>query len=122
MSHHNPSNIPIICPPWCRESHNDEVHLDDLRHQTEDLLLPVITRRRFRPSQDAPVEVRAELDELGVVIFQAFGEAETWVAIAGEFQSLEVSMESAERLHKALGGVLSIARGRTPVNPDCAAP
>jgi hypothetical protein len=40
------------------------------------------------------------------VVFRDVGARETWVAIANDRQSVEVTLESAARLHAALGELL----------------
>jgi hypothetical protein len=54
-------------------------------------------------SPDRPVEA----SDMAVVGHRSIGEAtETWVTIAGERQFVEVTLESAIRLHGVLGKLL----------------
>ncbi|MBK8462817.1 MAG: hypothetical protein IPL36_07255 [Nigerium sp.] len=52
-----------------------------------------------------------EADELNIVAFRDVGARETWVAIANDRQHVEVTAESARRLHAALGALLGEVGG-----------
>ena len=50
-----------------------------------------------------------EAEELNVLAFRDVSARETWVAIASDRQKVEVTLESAVRLHAALGVLLGRA-------------
>ncbi|MBP2319485.1 DUF6907 domain-containing protein [Nesterenkonia lacusekhoensis] len=75
--------MPHPCPAWCRADH-DEIHEQDLRHETFVRTVPAIVRGGGV----------AETGELHVSGFRAFDEDEAWVAVDG----LHLTPESAQRL------------------------
>lgn len=99
------------CPTWCEGRHDDQNMVDDRRHCSTYEVVPIIQpserwpRGRHRPTDEV------EADELNVLAFRDVGARETWVAVANDRQHLEVTLESAVRLHAALGILLSRAAG-----------
>lgn len=99
------------CPAWCDGRHDDQNMVDDRRHCSTYEVVPIIQpsegwpRGRHRPNDDV------EADELNVLAFRDVGARETWVALANDRQHLEVTLESAVRLHAALGRLLRHACG-----------
>lgn len=93
------------CPHWCSGDHEDQDHAQDRYHHTPQVLIPVVV--------NAPgVGPVAEATEFAVLASQPVDSAgEIWVAVVGERQFIEVTVESAARLHTALGALLDQLRG-----------
>lgn len=97
------------CPDWCQEDHALQLHPDDRRHMSRSFLVPAVVRRVTPGTDDQPRRVSLEAEELGIVLHQDEAEHAIWVAIASEFQSLEVSLESGSRLSAALIEALDLS-------------
>ena len=94
------------CPRWCSGEHDAQWHPADRLHESEGAVVPAITlTRRFDDPRVEVVRV-VEPTELVVVVRRYVGQRETWVAIADDRQRIEVTLESAHRLHEALTRVL----------------
>jgi len=97
------------CPDWCDGRHDGQEMVDDRRHCSDYEVVPIIQpserwpRGRHRPNDDV------EAEELNVLAFRDVSARETWVAIANDRQKVEVTLESAVRLHAALGVLLGRA-------------
>lgn len=90
------------CPRWCSGEHDDQWHPADRIHESDLAVVPATTiNGQF---DDPHLEViRSVLPtELIVVVRRYVEERETWVAIADGRQRVEVTLESAHRLHEAL--------------------
>lgn len=112
----NPSERPEWltkpCPTWCDGKHNDQEMVEDRRHHSEYQVVPVIQRQVRWPRGTRGPGDEVEGDELNVLAFRDVGARETWVAIANDRQTLEVTLESAVRLHSALGKlIMRLRRG-----------
>lgn len=90
------------CPAWCDGEHADQLFEADRRHHSERRLVPVIQRQEPSSLGDS-----AESDELNIVVVKDVGSCETWVVIANDRQSIEVTLESAGRLLRELDGLLA---------------
>lgn len=90
------------CPPWCDGEHIEPGDATCGRHQSATRVVPIIQPRGHghRPGDDVAGA------ELSVLAFRDIGRRETWIAIAGEEQALELTLESARRLHAAFGALL----------------
>lgn len=112
MSRDRPSCLTEPCPPWCHEDHAGQDHSADWYHQSRQILVPAVVPSR---AGDGDVVHSSryvfESAEIVVVVLQPTGEAlHAWIAIAGERQSIKVSLEGAARLHAALGTLLNEVR------------
>ncbi len=101
------------CPAWCGGDHSGQHCPVDRRHESEYVIVPVIQQTtRWRGDARDPLRTVTPT-ELNVVVFRDVGDDETWVAVANDAQHLEISVESARRLHRALGEALThVLRGR----------
>ncbi|WP_374699909.1 DUF6907 domain-containing protein [Microbacterium sp. B24] len=97
--------VDIFCPSWCSGDHEGQDHAQDRYHFSPQVLVPVVTTERgTRPG--------AEATEFAVLASQPVGQAtDIWVAVVGERQFIEVTVESAVRLHVALGALIDQLRG-----------
>lgn len=95
------------CPAWCSGDHRNQEHPADRRHESAYLVIPIIQPLDGGTAAGDAVEA----DELNIVAVRRVGARETWVALASESQALEVSAESASRLHDTLGTLLSLLNG-----------
>ncbi|MFC7925166.1 DUF6907 domain-containing protein [Microbacterium laevaniformans] len=112
MSRERPSWLVEPCPPWCHEDHADQDHPVDRYHQSRQILVPVVAPKRATVEDVSASSDRAvESDEMAVLALQPVGQtSHTWVAMVGEHRFLEVTLESAVRLHAALGEILDELR------------
>lgn len=93
------------CPAWCDGEHADQ-HLEaDRRHHSDYFVVPII-QQHYWPHGSLRVGDDVEADELNVLAFRDVGARETWIALANDQQKLELTAESAKRLHAALGCLL----------------
>ncbi|GAA3664148.1 DUF6907 domain-containing protein [Microbacterium marinilacus] len=105
MSNEHPERLTEHCPAWCDGQHDEQRLLEDQRHHSEYEIAAVIQHRQRIPGADtAPDEVEA--DELNIVAYRDVDARETWVVIANDRQHVEVTAESAARVHVALGQLL----------------
>lgn len=95
------------CPAWCSEDHSAQECPPDRRHESEVIVLPVIQRTAHWPRGAAAPVHGATAEEYVVVAFREVGTTESWVVVANEQKQLEVSLESAVRLHAVLGELLA---------------
>lgn len=94
------------CPAWCDGRHADQEMAEDRRHHSDSRVVPVIQRHVRWPRGTHGAGDEVEGDELNVLAFRDVGARETWVAIANDRQHVEVTVESAVRLHAAIGMLL----------------
>lgn len=105
------------CPSWCAVEHDPNAHPDDQLHSTLPIPIPVVTLARVLDHN-----FDSSLFTLGavydVVLFQyalqtpsddSDARAEEWVFIGGDEDGLTVTKESAQRIYRALGEVLTAA-------------
>ncbi|WP_416779404.1 DUF6907 domain-containing protein [Microbacterium lacticum] len=100
------------CPAWCRADHHDQDHPDDRFHQSRQILVPVVVPKRVTVEDvSASSDHAVEPDEMAVLALLPVGQiSQAWVAVVGERQFIEVTLESAVRLHAALGEILDELR------------
>jgi hypothetical protein len=107
-----PSNTSLTCPSWCSGDHQGQDQPSDRYHQSVHTLVPVVVPAR--PPEESRVgdeQPGAEVTEFSVQASQSVrGERTIWVAIAGEQQYIDVTVESAARLYDALGQLLDQLR------------
>lgn len=108
MTENCPSWLPLPCPAWCRVDHQDQSHRDDRYHQSRQILVPVVVPKRVTVGDVCASSDRAvEPDEMAALALRPVsGTSQTWVALVGERQFIEVTLESAVRLHAALREIL----------------
>lgn len=94
------------CPAWCDGEHVDQHLVADRRHHSGYHVVPIIQARGHWPTARQTRSDDVEADELNILAFRDVGAWETWVAIANDRQHVEVTFESAQRLHRALGRLL----------------
>lgn len=99
------------CPAWCDGKHDDQEMVEDRRHHSEYHVVPVIQKLQRWPRATRGAGDEVEGDELSVLAFRDVGARETWIAIANDRQHVEVTVESAVRLHTALGKLVKQLRG-----------
>ncbi len=105
MGKHRPGWQVDDCPSWCDRAHRDADHDDDRTHTSAGLLVPAI-RRRMRRAGEGPSHV-VEAVEMMITFGRADGDIDTWVHIGDDGDDpLELSAESAHRLHRLLGSAL----------------
>lgn len=96
------------CPPWCRGDHSGQEMPTDRLHASAIDGVPVITMNRHRPAEPGRELLRVvEASEFDVTRHRFVGDAETWVSVGDDQQHIELTLESARRLHIALGRVLA---------------
>ncbi|QRY40585.1 hypothetical protein JVX92_14080 [Microbacterium hominis] len=106
MTTERPESTAEACPPWCVEDHALHDLPDDRRHQSEPRWMPVTTlRRRFLPGGELRRDAISE--ETCILAVRYLADRETWVAIATETRQIELTPESAARLHAELGALLA---------------
>lgn len=99
------------CPRWCRAQHGDEIHPEDRRHESEIVVVPVVENARTSaPAGNGAAYRRADSAEVFLVIHQQLGEPDVWVGLGVDGRGMDLSLESAQRVHQALGDLLSITR------------
>lgn len=109
MPDSQPNWLTEECPAWCAGEHADQDHPSDRQHQSEQDWQPAIMLNR-RLARDPAGAVRRDVEaaEFCVVAFRYAGDWQTWVAVANDDQRIEVTRESAHRLHAALGRLLDL--------------
>ncbi|NLS09797.1 hypothetical protein HGQ17_07205 [Nesterenkonia sp. MY13] len=111
MSDHSASDFDLQCPGWCRAQHGDEIHPDDRRHESEIVVVPVAENARTSaPAGNGAVHRRPDSTEVFLVVHQQLGEPDVWVGLGVDGRGMDLSLESAQRVHQALGDLLSITR------------
>lgn len=99
------------CPGWCTRGHTELDHPDDRVHRGIAVTVPVVTRRTSYP--DGAIRRSTDAIDLEVAISRVDGDQETWAYIgSGPGASVEVTVESAERLVAVLTGALIRSRSR----------
>lgn len=94
------------CPRWCVTQHDDADEGWDGHHASTHVLVPVITPR-VGQGFGGNLERHVEATDVAMLAQRRADEpATTWIHIVGERQSLEVTLESARRLHGELGQLL----------------
>lgn len=105
MTLERPDWLTEPCPSWCDGEHADQNHPDDRRHHSSYHVVPIIQQASSRDRTQLPGD-DVEADQLNVLATRRVGARETWVAIANDQQKLELTPESARRLHAALGDLI----------------
>lgn len=109
-----PESTPLYprddCPSWCRARDGDDIHRESGWHEGHGVSIAVISRSRTAEAASTIVPVSGAAEEVAIVPHRDFGSPDTWIAIASECHGLDVTIESAERLLHALGGVLCSMR------------
>ncbi|MVT26658.1 DUF6907 domain-containing protein [Nesterenkonia alkaliphila] len=99
------------CPQWCRAQHGDEIHPDDRRHESEIVVIPVVKNTRTTaPAGNGAAHRRPDSAEAFLVIHQQLDESDVWIGLGADGRGMDLSLESAQRVHQALGDLLSITR------------
>lgn len=112
MSSSTPPASEISCPSWCSGDHEGQDHPSDRYHQSVLTLVPVvIPARRSRAGRAGDGDPNSESTEFSVQASRSVrGDRTIWVAIVGEQQYIDVTLESAIRLYDALGQLLDRVR------------
>lgn len=101
------------CPQWCRAQHDDEIHPDDRRHESEIVVVPVVENApTSAPAGNGAAHRQPDSAEVFLVIHQQLGEPDVWVALGAGGRGMDLSLESAQRVHLALGDLLGITRSK----------
>lgn len=69
--------------------------------------VPAIMLVQYRSKATGLIERIVDVADLSIVATQWAGDADVWVRIGGDAQRIEVSLESAHRLHRTLGDFLT---------------
>ncbi len=103
----------LDCPRWCRAQHGGEIHPDDRRHESEIVVVPVVENARTSaPAGSGAAYRRADSAEVFLVVHQQLGEPDVWVSLGLDGRGMDLSLESAQRVHQALGDLLGeVSRG-----------
>uniref|UniRef100_UPI003D6D575E DUF6907 domain-containing protein n=1 Tax=Microbacterium proteolyticum TaxID=1572644 RepID=UPI003D6D575E len=111
MPLNTPSGCESSCPAWCSGDHEGQDLPSDRYHQSVQTLVPVVIPVRLsNATRDG--EQRHEAAEFSLQASQSVsGDRTVWVAIVGERQFIDVTLESAARIHTALGALLDQLRG-----------
>jgi len=96
------------CPAWCREEHALQDQPRDRRHDTAPEHVPVI--RLDRRLGETEVERVMDASEFMLGAYQYLDDSEVWVFVGDDEQHIEVSLESARRVHAALTRLLERLR------------
>ena len=96
-----------VRPAWCAVDYHDEPHPEDRRCESEVVPVPTVMLFRFRSQVTGRIEQVADVADFSIVATQWAGDAEVWVRIGGDAQRIEVTLESARRLHRTLGVFLA---------------
>lgn len=104
--HPRPAWLTESCPSWCSGDHDGQNYPVDRLHLSSMTTIPVIERVRIRDAETTQIIPQAEPVEATVVIVQMVGDRDVWVAVGTETQQLEVTLESARRLHHHLARLL----------------
>ena len=97
------------CPPWCVGGHGELDHPDDRVHRSRSVVVPVVARHTW--FEGALLRRSADAVDFDVAISQVDGESDIWLYVgAGPAASIEVTLESAERLVRAIGEVAALGR------------
>ncbi len=99
------------CPPWCASEHQERDHPDDRVHRSHSVAVPVTVRQTSFVG--ASIRREAGPSELEIALSRIDGDAETWVYVGdGPARNLELTVESGERVLRAISAVLGRARSR----------
>lgn len=99
-----PSWLDEPCPTWCAGLHDEAEQPADRRHASYHPTVPVIRIDDRDTDQQTPRRFVAA-DEFELVRHRQVGDAEEWVYLGdgeGSGQRLEITIESARRLARAL--------------------
>lgn len=114
MRSQHPAWLVEPCPQWCSVNHNEQTLAPDRRHESHVMVVSAVSRHRRR-SADGTIGHVVVAEELDVLLFRDIGEgtsSETWLGIASNADSIELTLESAQRLVVVLGQILTEAIGR----------
>ncbi len=96
------------CPPWCDMDHGERTHPEDMAHATGRPPLAVVMMGQ---EMDGTLQTMPGL--VDVVRFQWMGDAhpacntDEWVFVGSDLSGIVVSVESAIRIYRVLGEVLT---------------
>ncbi|MBF4563300.1 hypothetical protein ITJ43_14290 [Microbacterium sp. VKM Ac-2870] len=108
MLRERPSWLTEPCPSWCQADHQDQDHPDDRYHQSRQVLVSVVAPKSATGGDASATSGRTfEPDEMTVLALHPVAQVTVpWVVVVGERQFIEVTLESAIRIHAALGEIL----------------
>lgn len=105
MADEQPGDNARACPPWCVVRHDGQHALDDLVHEGAHREVAAVSLVRYR-GQDGTPRRRAVATELGVVRYRYDSDDEEWIYVGDGRSGLDLSPESAQRLARAITGLL----------------
>lgn len=94
------------CPAWCTINHDvasDEC--DDIVHESSHLPVAGVVPQH-KHGGDGGLARRAVPTELYLVRYQYAGEADEWLYLGDGHHGLDVSLETAQRLRRAIGRLM----------------
>lgn len=107
MNDAQPSWLTEDCPTWYVTEHAEGDYPDDRSHQGQIATVPVVLREPALLEGHVTSSERAATFDL--VRFEPIGSRAQWLFIGGDEVQLELSLESAKRLHAAMGAELDVA-------------
>lgn len=99
------------CPAWCVVNHVASDELDGVVHESAHLPVAGIVPQRGHGSDGVP-QRQAVPTELYLARYQYAGEADEWLYLGDGRHGLEVSLETAQRLRRAIGRLMDTKAAR----------
>lgn len=104
---HPPDWLSEPCPSWCCGDHEGQEHPADRRHFSDLPTVPVTTLvRHVSADHPSTIERDAAATDFTVELSRYVGDQDIWLFVGDEGEGIEVSLESARRLHRAMDEVL----------------
>jgi hypothetical protein len=100
MTRNQPTWLNETCPAWCIAEHGEHDHPDDREHESRRIEAPgVILTRTVTNGQ---IVHRVEAVHLDAIRHRHVGDDQDWVYVGDNSTWLDLSLETAKRLHSAL--------------------
>lgn len=104
----------LLCPKWCCAQHGRETHPDDNRHESQIVTVPVVVLERVESPGGERLLRHPDTAEVFLALHQHLGESETWVALGLDGRGVDLTLESAQRVHLALGDLSALPSPDAP--------
>lgn len=105
----------LPCPTWCDGEHLADPAMDQIHERLAEPVPVIMLNRRIDGRHELSRLIEAT--EFEIVAYQYVGDDETWITIVDgeqQRQRIEISLESAWRLAKAMTELLSEVRRGVP--------
>lgn len=99
------------CPAWCVVNHVASDELDGVVHESAHLPVAGVVPQRGHGSDGVP-QRQAVPTELYLARYQYAGETDEWLYVGDGRHGLEVSLETAQRLRRAIGRLMDTKAAR----------